>query len=956
MKKLTEKFVKLKTSVGGNREKYGFEDTFGLPKEEQWNITHPSRANIRILSELEFALNLSQASGDRYSVELEEALDYLLSALEEEGVLTNQVCEKAEDVMAPLQAAAKEYRLILVGHAHMDMNWMWGFNETVALVIATFRSVLNIMDQYPKFHFSQSQASTYQIIEKYAPEMMEKIKQRIAEGRWEVTASSWVETDKNMPSTESLLRHIQYTREYLRSVWGAQHFEIDFSPDTFGHSANIPEIDQFGGVKYFYHCRGLKEDYVLYRYRAPSGREILSYREPYWYNSAITPHIGAGLIDISHKCAGFKTGLVVYGVGDHGGGPTRRDVERALDMMNWKIYPEIRFGTLREYFREAESVREKLPVVDHELNCFAPGCYTTQSRIKRGNKRVEISLCDTERFAVIAGQAAHFSLAKKSMTEAWQNVMFTHFHDILTGSCVQDTREHAMGIYQTSSATANAQMQNAMQMISQKVDTVSLIADADAYNTQSEGAGAGYGLENFIGVPSTERGSGKNRIFHIFNTLPQTRREVVELTVWDWVGDLRYLQVKDHLHNLVDHQLLDASRQKYWDHMYFRVLVDVEVPSMGYTTVVLSEGAAENYRNYFQSGERIARRFDNLVLQNDKIKATVAADSGRVCSLLNTATNEELIADGESAGLVFVETEATTSSAWEIGRHLKEIPVDDCVKIEKVAAGPLRQSFKAYYVIQNSKIEVTYSLDRHAEALRTDLHIDWHEIGGETVPLLQYRVPTAYRANEFLYDIPGGAIRRPASTTDVPALQYGVAVRASGDSVIVVSDSKYGYRGLDKSLGLSLINSSTGPDPYPEFGIQKVTLWTGGIKADEKVAEDLAERCNHAMFYQSSNAHKGNLPLQDSLFSFHSDAVVLSSILPTEDGGMITRLYEVKGAVGKAVLHFNQPVRSAKAVDLFEKEVGSPVSVQDGEVACEVKPHSICELKIVLSNLLPTPR
>ena len=418
MKKLTEKFVKLKTSVGGNREKYGFEDTFGLPKEEQLNITHPSRANIRILSELEFALNLSQECGDRFSDELEEALDYLLFALEKEGVLTNQACERAEEIMAPLEEAAKEYHLILVGHAHMDMNWMWGFNETVAIVIATFRSVLNIMDQYPEFHFSQSQASTYQIIEKYAPEMMEKIKQKIAEGRWEVTASSWVETDKNMPSTESLLRHIQYTQEYLRTVWGAQHFEIDFSPDTFGHSANIPEINQFGGVKYFYHCRGLKEDYVLYRYRAPSGREILSYREPYWYNSAITPHIGAGLIDVSRKCAGLKTGLVVYGVGDHGGGPTRRDVERALDMMAWKIYPKIRFGTLREYFIEAESVWNKLPVVDHELNYFAPGCYTTQSRIKRGNKRVEMSLCDTERFAVIAGQAAGFSLAQKNMTEA----------------------------------------------------------------------------------------------------------------------------------------------------------------------------------------------------------------------------------------------------------------------------------------------------------------------------------------------------------------------------------------------------------------------------------------------------------------------------------------------------------------------------------------------------------
>lgn len=181
------------------------------------------------------------------------------------------------------------------------MNWMWSFNETVSIVLATFRSILNIMDQYPEFCFSQSQASVYKIVEEYDPELMERIKARIAEGRWEVTASAWVETDKNMPSGESLLRHIQYTREYLSRVWGVKDFDLDFSPDTFGHSANVPEIDQFGGVKYFYHCRGNARRDVLYRYQAPSGKEVLTYREPNWYNGAITPQIGAGFMEIVKK-------------------------------------------------------------------------------------------------------------------------------------------------------------------------------------------------------------------------------------------------------------------------------------------------------------------------------------------------------------------------------------------------------------------------------------------------------------------------------------------------------------------------------------------------------------------------------------------------------------------------------------------------------------------------------
>ena len=164
---LAEKFTRLKTSVGGNREKMHFEDTFGMPKEEQAHITRPGRANARILAELEFALHLSEAENGKYDAALEEALDYLLEKQQTEGVLTDQACEEAEEILEPIAEEAKSYELILAAHAHIDMNWMWSFNETVSIVLATFRSILNIMDQYPEFCFSQSQASVYKIVEEY---------------------------------------------------------------------------------------------------------------------------------------------------------------------------------------------------------------------------------------------------------------------------------------------------------------------------------------------------------------------------------------------------------------------------------------------------------------------------------------------------------------------------------------------------------------------------------------------------------------------------------------------------------------------------------------------------------------------------------------------------------------------------------------------------------------------
>ena len=283
--------------------------------------------------------------------------------------------------------------------------------------------------------------------------------------------------------------------------------------------------------------------------------------------------------------------------------------------MRWPVFPALRFGTVREFFHAAESVREKLPVIDHEVNYFAPGCYTTQSRIKQGNRRMEAQLCDTEVLGAAAQKWTGFRLNQDGLREAWQKVLFTHFHDILTGSCVQDTREHAMGLYQQSAAMAQSQMSRAMQAICKNIDTSALGGRENDPHSQSEGAGGGFHVESFGGFPCPERGNGLTRVFQLFNPTAQPRKEVVELTSWDWVGDLKRAYVTDAAGRKLPFQLVDGQPQKYWDHQYFRFLVQAEVPAAGYTTVVLRQRQAEKYPVYFQSGERISTLFDDLVLE-----------------------------------------------------------------------------------------------------------------------------------------------------------------------------------------------------------------------------------------------------------------------------------------------------------------------------------------------------
>lgn len=947
MSTLFQKYAAIKKKIGGNRELYGYEETFGMPREEQQHITPPARHLVRILAETEFAIRLSGSLGGKFDALIEEELGYLSAALERDGTLTKSVCANAEELLLPMTDEAKAYKLILAGHAHIDMNWMWSWPETVAATIATFTTMLNIMDEYPQFCFSQSQTSVYQIIDDYAPELHDRIKARIDEGRWEVTSSAWVETDKNMPNTESLIRHIGYSKKYLSEKWGipGDKLEVDFSPDTFGHSANLPEIDTFGGVKYYYHCRGLDGDNALYRWKGQSGKELLVYREQYWYNSGITPKPAMGLFDVSARCAGLKTGLVVYGVGDHGGGPTRRDVERGLEMQSWPIFPTIKFGTFREFFLEAESVRDRLPVVDHELNFIFPGCYTTQSRVKLGNRRSEAALSEAETAMALAHLGADAPLHTAPIESAWQKVLFTHFHDILTGSCVQDSREHAMGLFQDALAVANTETSLALGKLTAKIDTSMVTVQYDP-DSQSEGAGVGYHIGSFTSRAEDERGQGLTRLWTVFNNTPADKSEPVEITVWDWTGDMRYLSVTDVNGTPLPCQLLDGDLQHYWDHKYFRMLVHLDVPALSYATVVLSQGEMGDYPVYFQNPHRTANDEHDFVLENDCIRAVFDRATGMMLSLTDKKTGTEQLS--APAGLELIDTKRHNSDAWNIGSYLEKISITDVNNIHPTCSGALRSGFAFDARIRSSRISVEYTLDQGASFVKAHIRADWSEVGGEKVPVLAYEMPLSITSDRFAYNIPAGAVIRPAADQDRPGLSY-IAAALDGDCApAIVTDCKYGFRGTCKdgkaSLISTLINTATNPDPYPERGIHNITLSIGLFPTDARAMEYASRSANRPMAPVSVGSHKGELPADGTLLRADSDTGVLSAVIAEEDA-LHVRFYSVSDQDGVIACDAGKAVSEAYLVDLAGSKVGD--CTVDGTVVSAALPaHTIAEIAV----------
>ncbi|MFA6947820.1 MAG: glycoside hydrolase family 38 C-terminal domain-containing protein [Eubacteriales bacterium] len=951
---LAQRFTEMKTRVGGNRERMGYEYSFGMTREEQEHITPPAPHIWRILNELEFSLHLSDENENRYDGIISQAVNYLSDVIANEGAITKSASATAEQMLLPLSVPAKEYKLICAAHAHIDMNWMWSWQETVAVTIATFKTMLNLMDEYPDFCFSQSQASVYKIVEQYAPELMERIKAKIAEGRWEVTATAWVETDKNMPNTESLLRHIKVTRDYLQKTWdiAPESLNLDFSPDTFGHSAQIPEIDSFGGIKYYYHCRGINTPNALYRWRAPSGAELLMYREQYWYNSAITPQIAMGICDIARRQAGFKTGLIVYGVGDHGGGATRRDIESGYEMMKWPVFPTITFGTIRSFFHEAEAVRDILPVVDHELNFIFDGCYSTQSRIKRANRYCEAALCDAAAFTAI--NSAILGAGGKKVTDAqfdtaWQDVLFTHFHDILTGSCVQDSREYAMGRYSEAAAYANSLENGALAAIAENIDTsgVEGVEDDDILRfSQSEGAGAGYGIPHFSGVPSPERGVGRTRIFHIFNPSPFEREEPVEITVWDWTGDMRRIEMSDTDGKPIEFGLVDGGLMEYWSHKYFRVNVMAKVGALGYTTVVLREGKCSSYPAYLCGDSQQLGYLDRLIIENKYIRAEIDRISGSLCSLVDIGSGRELVRPGKFCGLCVVDTEKNGNSAWVIGAYRDIHPISNIDRVDQFTRGRFEQVIRISARYGSSSVTAEIILREGANSLTYNIEADWSETHQPTIPVLAFIMPHNYDTADYICDIPAGSIIRRAENHDIPSLQYVCAKNGDQLSAALITDSKYGYHCFDGAMVSTLINTAEYPDPYPERGIHHIKVTVAALPPCPKKLEDYATAVNHQMSYIPANRHGGTLAPTHSFFELVSGSAVLSSLDTASDGALTVRLYENCGSDTNVVLRFDRAVKSVSFINLMEHETDGAADISGDTVSFALEKWRISQIKV----------
>lgn len=909
----------------------------------------------RIREQIRFAAHLASHREDaKWADLIESAITDLEKSFDETA--TAELADRIEDTLEPIGEAARSYTVHYIGHAHIDMNWLWDYPETVDTTYRAFDTMLDLMDEFPSFRFSQSQASTYAMMKEHAPDLYERIKERIDAGTWEVTANTWVEADKNMPTEESHARHLLYTNDFIREEFdlASDDVRIDFEPDTFGHPQTIPKLLSEADVDYYYLGRsggeppaelppdayqGVYENFPeLFWWESSDGSRVLVFNTgDLWYNGHVDPSNVTNVLDFEDE-SGLQDYLVTYGVGNHGGGPTREDIRTILEMDEWPIFPETTPATLHEFFETVEAESEGLPTVTEELNFFFRGCYSSQNLVKRANRRAESRLAAAEAAAVIADQETDSEYPAERLKEAWRTTLFHQFHDILPGAGIHETYDHALGEHQEVETIGSMVLGRSLETIATGFDFYQEDAPADAYED---------GVPLFVFNPTGHRET--SRVGTVVFDYPD-EWDFENVVIRDADGNDHPIQVTLTRNDVEEGGLAgvlpEPSRLTH-DAVFGPDFVKLaftarDVPAFGYEIYWLHEDPTAT-----TDGVSVTNAEDVTILENDRYRVEVDVSAGSVRSLYDTELGREFVPEDEHFGLLSVETEAPHGmSAWIRGQVIETEALNSGWEAQVIENGPGEGAVRCTRSYGDTDLSVTIRLAAGTHTVDWTVDADWREFGGDEagVPVLKAGFPTAVDEPTFTYDVPFGSEEREATGLDVPAVQWADVSGNDGAGVVVSNDTTYGHAGDENELSLTLLRGSYYPDSVPEVGERRFRF---SIRTHE---EDFstADATRHGIAFHRSlevtqliGSIDDDARREKEYVAVESNCVSILSIKAAErEDGVVVRLEETGGMACETTLRTAWPVESATETDVLERPVDEPETVAD-EVRVSLEPNEV---------------
>jgi alpha-mannosidase len=768
---------------------------------------------------------------------------------------------------------AKEYKIHMIGHGHIDPVWLWPWNEGVSVVHSTFRSVLDRMKENSDFTFVSSSPQFFQWVSENDQEMLNEIRSRVEEGRWNIVGGWWVEPDVNIPNGEAMVRQGLYGQLTFQRLLG-RRAKIGFNPDSFGHTGTLPQILKLQGIESYAFMRpGPHEKTIpadIFWWEGLDGTRVLTYRIPISYNESRSVKNRVEQILERFQGQPVNSFMAFYGVGDHGGGPTKINIQSIEELKNEPDAPKVFFSTLDRYFEEikADKIIE-LPIVKDDLQHHAVGCYTAEAEIKKGNRKSEAALMTSEKITAIGSEVWGATYPKKEFTSAWKRVLFLQFHDSLAGTSVPEHSEKARNGYGYAVEIAD----NAIYLALQKLEWQ---------------------------IPTEDP---ESQYLVVFNPHAWEVNSVIEYPL-PWNQNQQSSSVEDENGNALLHQwgtgvTQTGSRNK-------NLVAKVKIPPMGYRQIRLKKGNSPAVLNPV--------RAENNLLENEFLRVRFS-ESGTI-GILDKETGREIFANGETGCNAIVIDDKSDTWSHDIKTFSEEVGEFKNAKIKILENGPLRATIRATSVFGDSTLTIDWTLVSGKKELKAEVSLDWYE----KLKMLKFSFPVNIDSPTATYEIPYGYIERAANGEEDPGQRWiDVSGKQNGAvyGLTVINDAKYGYNILKNDMRISVIRSAVYAhhDPWKldmeeeyvwmDQGTHKFNMLLIPHKAtwkDNNITR-IAEEFMAPSFCIYQGIHKGRFPKSDSFLSVDKTNVVVSAIKQAEDNNdLIIRCVETSGKQTTAVL------------------------------------------------------
>ncbi|MDR0394798.1 MAG: glycosyl hydrolase-related protein [Tannerella sp.] len=859
---------------------------------------------------------------------------------------------------AKARKPTKKDTIYLVGHAHQDMNWLWKTDETLKMSQDNLRQAVAFMEEYPDYTMLQSQAAVYRFVEQTDPKVFERVRQYVAEGRFEPVGGMWTEGDTNLSSGEALCRSFLLGQRYF-----GQHFgrtaRVGWLPDNFGHIAQLPQLLRLAGMNYFYHMRCSPFD-GAYWWIGPDSTQILCYTNED-YNGRVRDNLKD---EFDVFAPGKHLLFQSIGEGDHGGGPSRADILKARELNATKGQPSFRFATAEHFFKRMEQAMDGRPTHRGEMQFIFEGCYTTVHDTKEGNRRSENTLYAAEMLNSLRRLQGDRYPAD-DFRELWRTLTFNEFHDILPGSAIYEANKEAHARYMDIQWKAEALRKSAFLRL----------ADEIVYQP-------GYGQPVVA-----------------FNYQPFRQKKIVEALVYSYeppvsveenhwghyysaenirpvdVGQGRVATalVRDGKGNAYPAQIVWSKKTPPLWESKIRFVVD-DLPAGGYRVfyVDVSQTGAYNDTIPFRDG----------TFETDYYKIGFDMQTGGIVSLFDKRTDKEYVCAGEELNKlkIYLEDKRGEMKSWWLNKIQSEEFVTDVKSVRIVENGPVRACVETVKTWGRSRFIIRTYLYRSHPRIEYDMETHWLETGSDSTnaPMLRAIFPLNLQNPQFMCHTPFYAADRTRTHSfgehhgsaehgrerndgqETPAQKW-VDLSDGTAGIALLNTSKYGHSYKDGDLRLTLMRSAGAPDIYPnigKFNIRYALYPHKGALSSEIWAEgedyNLPVLAAEPLSLSLGDRRHATRPEEASFISVAPGNIALSGIKQSEDGDeLIVRLYETEGKPTNVTVRIPALADGlARRLDLTERPLAGAADpeLQNGQLTIALKPHEIATIGISIKN------